>query len=199
MLQLPGQSRWGIAGINLRPQDAELLNKLKQNDSKYILKTLSGAGQPRLEEIKSILRLHDRTSDKAEILSIFADPQLQMITITVTESGYYTDDSAQLDKQHLAIQAEVAGQPTQTIYGFLREGLMHRLKIGGKPITIACCDNLRENGSNLERWFRQYLSLFDSDELLTWIDSSSVSFPCSMVDRITPRPLPALDRVLVAS
>ena len=56
----------------------------------------------------------------------------------------------------------------------------------GKPITVASCDNIQENGIMLKKCFFQYLHAVNDEELLKWVENN-VSFPSSMVDRITPK------------
>jgi D-arabinitol 4-dehydrogenase len=60
------------------------------------------------------------------------------------------------------------------------------MESGGGPITIACCDNLQENGVMLEHCFIQYLNALNNEKLLNWV-LENTSFPSSMVDRITPK------------
>jgi D-arabinitol 4-dehydrogenase len=54
-----------------------------------------------------------------------------------------------------------------------------------------CCDNIRQNGKMLQRNLFAYLDIQGDSELADWV-RSSVTFPCSMVDRITPRSTNAL-------
>ena len=84
-------SHWGIAGINLRSEDSDSFKLLKRLNGQYILKTVSSNGDKEYEEIKSILALHDWNDQNDEILNLFSSDGVQLITITVTESGYYCD------------------------------------------------------------------------------------------------------------
>ena len=92
---------------------------------------------------------------------MLALPSVQLVTITVTESGY------------------TSGSP-------LFEYLACGLRIRKNPITIMCCDNIRQNGVVLETQFLAYLYQTNQHELAGWV-KKNVSFPSSMVDRITPR------------
>ena len=71
---------------------------------------------------------------------------MTLLTITVTESGYYTDMDGNLDLTHAIIAAEVAGDKTQSVYGYLQAALNGRRTKIDEPITISCCDNIRQNG-----------------------------------------------------
>lgn len=59
------------------------------------------------------------------------------------------------------------------------------------PLTVLCCDNIRQNGKMLQRNFNAYLDLMGCQCLARWV-YKNVTFPCSMVDRITPRATPDL-------
>ena len=113
------------------------------------------------------------------------------ITITVTESGYYLDDAGRLNTGDPVIAEEIAGGPRHSIFGYLASALKRRHQAGGRPISILCCDNIRGNGKMLRRSMLAWLNAAGEAELSAWV-ADHVTFPCSMVDRITPRTTPAL-------
>ena len=86
---------------------------------------------------------------------------VHLVTITVTESGY---------------------APGSPLFEYLACGLRNRKT----PITIMCCDNIRQNGIVLETQFLAYLYQTNQYELADWV-RENVYFPSCMVDRITPR------------
>jgi len=59
------------------------------------------------------------------------------------------------------------------------------------PLTVLCCDNIRQNGKMLQSNFNAYLGLMGYQYLARWV-YKNVTFPYSMVDRITPRATPDL-------
>jgi len=93
-------------------------------------------------------------------------PSVHLITITVTESGY---------------------APGSPLFEYLACGLRNR----NNPITLLCCDNIRQNGIVLETQFLAYLYQTNQHELADWV-RENVKFPSCMVDRITPRTTDAL-------
>ena len=109
-----------------------------------------------------------------------------LFTITVTESGYYTDPNGDLNLSDPIIKEELSGKTTTSVYAFLRAALAKRNASTIAPLTIACCDNIRQNGKMLRRNFLAYLTACEEPELALWVENN-VAFPCSMVDRITPR------------
>jgi D-arabinitol 4-dehydrogenase len=181
--------KWGIAGVNLRPESKELLDDFKKCDGSYILETISPEGDFVHEKIDSIVGLYDWDDEKNKVLALFVSNDLKMITVTVTESGYSINNDRTLDTKANEIIEDSKFKSTKTIYGFLYEGLSHRMDSNGGPITIACCDNLQNNGKLLESCFKDFISLQNNSKLLDWVNNN-VSFPCSMVDRITPKPNP---------
>lgn len=185
LLNIEDQQHWGIVGINLRPEDSELLSQLTSQDHLYTLKTISSNGDTGYQQIGSIIATYDWTSKPDTAAEIAADEHIHLITITVTESGYYLLENNQLDASAPAVVAGLEGQGS-CIYTYLRAALNARRVAGGEPITVLCCDNLRDNGHLLQFGFKQFLLAANDYDLLTWIDKN-VTFPCCMVDRITPR------------
>jgi D-arabinitol 4-dehydrogenase len=113
-------------------------------------------------------------------------PSVHAITMTVTESGYALRDDWTLDTDDPVIAAEIAGGPGRSVYAYLAGALATRSERAGAPITILCCDNIRDNGHMLERNFLDYLGRTGRPALAEWVRRNA-TFPCSMVDRITPR------------
>ena len=127
----------------------------------YILKTPS-----EYKLIRSHLDYIDWTKNRTIAKHMLTLPSVHLITITVTESGY------------------VPGSP---LFEYLACGLRNR----NNPITILCCDNIRQNGIVLETQFLAYLYQTIQHELAEWV-RENVKFPSCMVDRITPRTTDAL-------
>ncbi len=186
ILKNASSHNWGIAGINLRKENSKLIMNLKKSNNQYILKTISASGEAKHEEIKSIIELYDWESDERKIQHLFSSSNVQLVTITVTESGYYFDKDKQLKITTKDIQNDLNGGMPITVFGALAKGLRVRMESNGLPITIACCDNIQENGAMLKQCFNQYLNESGDEALLNWV-SKNVSFPSSMVDRITPK------------
>lgn len=184
-----GDLRWGIAAVNLRPAEAvqfqTVVDDVDRHDG-YFLKSVSSDGQVALRRVRAHVAFADwsATPDLAE--SLVAKPSVHLVTVTVTESGYYTDPDGNLDVNAPLIASEISGGQAQSVYGYLRAALRHRMTTMNQPLTIACCDNIRQNGKMLRRNLSAYLDACNDAELLEWI-GANVAFPCSMVDRITPR------------
>jgi D-arabinitol 4-dehydrogenase len=122
----------------------------------YIVKTPS-----KMRMVRSHLDYIDWTKNRTVAKHMLTLPSVHLITITVTESGY---------------------TPGSPLYEYLACGLRNR----NTPITIMCCDNIRQNGLVLEAQFLAYLYQTNQHSLADWV-RENVSFPSCMVDRITPR------------
>ena len=140
-----------------------LINEGFREIDDYILKTPSS-----YRIVRSHLDYIDWTKNRTVAKHMLTLPSVHLVTVTVTESGY---------------------APGSPLFEYLACGLRNRKT----PITIACCDNIRQNGLVLETQFLAYLYQTNQHELADWV-RENVKFPSSMVDRITPRTTDKLRR-----
>ncbi|MCO7275107.1 mannitol dehydrogenase family protein [Cellulosimicrobium cellulans] len=86
------------------------------------------------------------------------------------------------------------GVAAASAVGLLVRGLAARRRAGGAPLTVLSCDNLADNGHVLARLVGEAVDAAlpgaEGDALRAWL-AASVTFPCSMVDRIVPATTPA--------
>ena len=179
-------ANWGICGINLRKEERENFNFLKNREGKYILKTVSTDGDNEFSEIHSIQKLIDWSKDKEEAENILTDKNVEILTMTVTESGYYINEENNLNIHLQIVKDNIEQKENTIIFSFLLSALKKRMVSIDKEITLLCCDNIRENGLMLEKCLKKYVKESNELELLKWIEKK-VSFPSCVVDRITPR------------
>lgn len=188
-MELSGDLRWGIAAVNLRASEAASFKAAEEdtgNHDGYFLQSYSASADVDLRRVRSHVRFADWSVAQADSEALLSRPSVHLVTITVTESGYYTDSDGNLNLADPTIKAEVSGEPGASVYAYLAAALQKRIAATGAPLTIACCDNIRQNGKMLRRNLLAYLQACNQANLATWVDSN-VAFPCSMVDRITPR------------
>jgi len=124
--------------------------------------------------------------DPAAVVQRLTDPRIRIVSLTITEGGYYTDQiTGEFAADNPIIEAEVgSGGPPSTVFGYLYEALVARRNNGCPPFTLMCCDNIPHGGEVLQKALVSYASL-RSEADARWIDQH-VRFPSSMVDRITP-------------
>ena len=121
--------------------------------------------------------------DWARLVQIFQTPSLQMVTFTITEKGYSFND-ADLARGLDAVFA--MGKLTALLY--------ERYKAGKLPVTLQSTDNCSHNGDHVKAGVKAYAERWVKDGIveagfLDYInDSSKVTYPWSMIDKITPRP-----------
>ena len=175
--------RWGTIGVSLR--SPAVRDALAPQDGLYTLAVRSGAGTD-LRVIGSIVGVMVGPEDPNALVDTLVRPETRIVSLTVTEKGYCRDPATgDLDPEHPWITEDLA-HPARphTAIGLITEALARRRAVGLPPFTVLCCDNLPANGRTVARVIGQFAKLRDRD-LARWI-SDTVSFPSTMVDRITP-------------
>ena len=198
-----GDTRWSLAGANIRPDMTEVLDALRAQGGRYTLETISPAGEVRYQRIESIREVLPFESDLASVIALGADPATRIISFTVTEAGYYLDAAHRLDLGFADLAADIErarrGEPGQTLYGAVCAILRQRRAAGAGPVTLLNCDNLRHNGERFRGGLLEFIERADDTGLRDWVAANTTS-PNAMVDRITPRPPPELrERVRAAT
>jgi len=115
-----------------------------------------------------------------------AHSDVKIVSLTITEGGYnFNPVTGNFNFENPNIQHELT-QPNEpkTVYGYLTAALRKRRKQGLAPFTILSCDNIQHNGDMARKMVLSFAKKQDA-ELAEWIEKE-VSFPNSMVDRITP-------------
>jgi D-arabinitol 4-dehydrogenase len=193
-----GDTRWSLVGANIRPDMAEVVAALQAQGGRYTLETVSPAGEYRYEHIEAIREVLPWEDSLAAVISRGAAPSTRIVSFTVTEAGYYLDIKGKLDLSFSDLAADVerarrgeSGGECVTIYGAVCAILRARKAARAGPVTLLNCDNLRHNGDRFCDGLLEFVELAGDTELLSWI-SANTRCPNAMVDRITPRPPPAL-------
>ena len=174
---------WGIIGCSLR--SAIVRDQLAPQDGLYTLVERSGEGE-KLQLIGAVLQNLVGPENPAELVAVMAQPNIKIVSMTVTEKGYCHDPATgNLNSQHPDIQHDLKNldQPKSAI-GFLVAALNARFKAGVKSFTVLSCDNLPNNGEVLEKVVVQFAEAI-SKELAVWIRANTC-FPSTMIDRIVP-------------
>ncbi len=181
----PAALRWGIVGAGLRAEDRPLHAALETQDRLYTLIERDGAGE-RAVVIGSLCGLAMADEDATALLDLIDDGRIRIVSLTVTEQGYCLDAATKrLDVAHPMIAADLRDprRPHSAI-GIVAEACRRRMARGGNGFTALSCDNIQHNGDVLAAAVLDYAALIAS-ALADWI-GTKISFPNSMVDRITP-------------
>lgn len=185
-MEVSGDLRWGIAAVNLRPSESAAFRSAQAAENGYLLKTMSPDGETKMRLVRSHCQFVDWSAEARKAEELLVLPSVHTITITVTESGYYLKNDWSLNVEDPVIAAEIGGEASSSVYAYLARALKRRIDAHGQPLNILCCDNIRSNGDMLRANFLSYLQHIGQMEVHRWVQDN-VSFPCSMVDRITPR------------
>lgn len=195
-----GEADWGIVGIGLIDDERERAkaDALRSQDGLYTLAEFPPEGEPTRRVIGAIVEYLHAPDDPEAAAERLADPAIRIVSMTVTEGGYNTDPQGRFRLERPEVVADLAGRPPRTAFGLVTEALRRRRDRGAGPFTVLSCDNLRHNGAVVANAVLSFARARDP-ELAAWIEAN-VTFPASMVDRITPATLPAdRDRLDAAS
>ena len=174
---------WAVIGASLRPSAVEMRKSLKAQD--YLTTVVELAPSAISAHIVSSM-VDFLPSDPLEILDVLSDGKIRIVSLTITESGYYIDAATgefAADHPEMIRDAKSPDTPV-SLFGVIVKALKLRRDTGIEPFTVLSCDNLPGNG-NVTRQTIVGLASLSNPELADWI-ASSVSFPNSMVDRIVP-------------
>ena len=176
---------WAIIGAGVRPADAALREKLLAQDGLTTLIELDPSGKS-AEVTGAMIGFLPVEPDNAALISQMADPAIRIVSLTVTEGGYFLDPaSGGFDAQDPDIQHDAAHpEHPRTAFGAMVAALRQRRDAGHAPFTGQSCDNLQGNGDILRQTVVSLARLSDPD-LAEWIDAQA-SFPNAMVDCIVP-------------
>jgi fructuronate reductase len=172
--------RWKIAAVSLRSTGT--IDALKAQNGRYTLAILDTEARFRT------IAAHNRFFGPGEFAGIrkqLNDPEVRIVTSTVTEKGYCLGIDGALDFAHADIVHDVNDpRRPDSLVGWLALGLADRRNAGLSPFTPICCDNMASNGSKLGNAVIAFAERIDR-ELARWI-AGEVRFPNTVVDSITP-------------
>ncbi|TPW28155.1 mannitol dehydrogenase family protein [Pararhizobium mangrovi] len=175
---------WALIGAGVLPSDEAMRKRLEGQDW---LSTVVEQDNNRSDARVTGSMIGMMTpNDKPAIVEKLADPTIRIVSLTITEGGYYVNPSTGVfDPTYDAIAADGANpDEPQTVFGLIVAGLKARRDAGTRPFTVMSCDNIPGNGEVARDAVAGLAELSDA-ELGTWI-RENVAFPNAMVDRITP-------------
>ena len=175
---------YAIVGAGVMPGDIRMRDALAAQDFLYtVVEQSAGASEAR---VLGATIDYLAPGDPAATIARLADPAVRIVSLTITEGGYFIDAATgHFDPTHPAIAADGAqpGAP-KTVFGLIVAGLAARRAAGIPPFTVMCCDNIPHNGVVTREAVVETARLSDP-ALADWI-AANVAFPNGMVDRITP-------------
>lgn len=187
--------------------DYEIIEKMNRPQDDYnLLVTLKADGSLEKTVIGSVVEScildSDREEEYERLKEIFGKDSLQMATFTITEKGYsLTDPKGEMLE---AVKADFEGGPKRPVsyIGKVVSLLYARYQAGARPLAMVSMDNCSHNGDRLfeavtafgREWVKRGLA---EEGFLAYLkDDKRVSFPWTMIDKITPRPDASVEAVL---
>ena len=146
----------------------------KPHDDLCINVALGGDGSIEKQIIGCIAQALVSGEDDARLTEIFTDKDLQMVSFTITEKGY---------------------DPNGFLMGKIAEYMHARYQANAQPIALLSLDNCASNGAVLKRGVLSAAEKLSDQGFIDYLNSK-VSFPWSMIDKITPRPDPIVQKML---
>jgi mannitol 2-dehydrogenase len=157
-------SDWGIHGVGLLDGDRRMADVLQAQDHLYtLIERDSDGSRPRI--VGSIVDYTLAAGDPSTFASHVADPNLAILSLTITEGGYALEGG------------------NQTIEAIV-DALDARRAGGARPLTILSCDNVPGNGDVAHAAIVRVAGRRGA-EVARYVERCT--FPNSMVDRITPQ------------
>ena len=179
--------------------DYEIIDKAyRPYDNMSLLVCLKSTGEIEKKVVASVTESlkadYSFGEDWARLVEIFQNPSLQMISFTITEKGYalYRPDGSLMP----VVQADIDEGPAHARHAMsmVASLLLERFQNGAYPLAVVSMDNCSHNGEKLQTsvmtvakaWLEKGFVGQDFIDYLS--DETKITFPWSMIDKITPRP-----------
>ena len=187
--------------------DYEIIEKMyRPHDNLSILVTLKADGNVEKAVIESIAEscILDSADEKefSRLREIFSADSLQLATFTITEKGYSLVNAAGETLPAVKEDFENGPKAPKSYIGKVAALLYARFQAGEKKIAMVSTDNCSHNGDKLyaamHAFAKEWTDNGKADKaFLAYVeDENKVSFPWSMIDKITPRPDESVNEIL---
>ena len=175
---------WALVGAGVREADEAMRQKLMNQN--WLTTVVEQEADSSAAHVTGAMIDYLQPGESAAVIARLADPAIRIVSLTITEGGYYIDPASQkFDPTHPDIVYDAAHpEAPKTAFGLILAGLVKRRDAGIAPFTVMSCDNIPGNGHVTENAIAGLAALIDP-ALGDWV-KSSVAFPNGMVDRITP-------------
>ncbi len=185
--------------------DEEIIEKAyRPFGNESLLVTLCGDGGVKKLKIGSVAESLTVTGDRERLKEIAGAGSLSLISFTITEKGYAVRRPDGELYPTAAADIKAGPDGAKTTMAVVAALLYARYGCGGEPVSLVSMDNCSGNGDKLkaavltfaEGWMAE--GFVDGGFIEYLSDEGKVAFPCSMIDKITPRPDPKVAEMLRA-
>jgi mannitol 2-dehydrogenase len=175
---------WALVGGGVREADEHMRQALMAQDL-FTTVVEQEAGKSAAHVTGAMIEFV-KAGDAAAMVKRMAQPDVRIVSLTITEGGYYINAATgKFDPEHpdMAHDAKHPDQP-KTVFGIILKALKVRRQNGLVPFTVMSCDNIPHNGVVTKN---AVAGLADAGDKAfgDWV-RDNVAFPNGMVDRITP-------------
>ena len=189
--------------------DYEIVERMyRPHDDLSVLITLKADGSVEKTVVGSIAESlildSENEGEFTRLKEIFSSPSLQMATFTITEKGYSLVNGRGERLPAVTADMEEGPEKPQSYIGKVAALLLTRYLAGAYPIAMVSTDNCSHNGDKLFAALDAFAAAWTAAGLApegfaAYVrDKKKVSFPWTMIDKITPRPDPSVERILRA-
>ena len=184
----------------------------RPHDNLCVAVTLNGDGSTTKEVVASVGESLATAYDFKRIEEIFCTDSLQMVSFTITEKGYALRDASgnifpmvDADKKtnpKTIFEDMASGKQNHHLMSMITALTLKRKAVSGKPIALVSMDNCSHNGEKIENAVKEIAGAWESAGFISKEDveflNNKVSYPWSMIDKITPRPDKKVEEMLIA-
>ena len=179
--------------------DEEILSSVYDPcDNLSVLVTLKADGSVEKSVVASVAEALSAESvgcaDFARLKEIFEKDSLQIVSFTITEKGYSLQNARGETAPAVAADFAAGPEKAESYMGKVTALLYHRYESGAKPVAMVSMDNCSHNGDKLYAAVKAFAENWEKNGVvkpgfLSYVnDPAKVSFPWTMIDKITPRP-----------
>ena len=176
-------------------------------DDRYLQVILKADGSMKTSLVASVAGAYPLGEDPEpmhDLKQVFRNPSLQMVTATITEKGYALADSLGQPLPWIAPEFEGGPAKAKSAIALITTLLLERYQAGALPLALVSTDNFSQNGERFgqavrqmaDEWIERDLAEKGFGDYLR--DEGKITFPLTMIDRITPNPDAEVGRRLKA-
>ena len=183
--------------------DEEIITRcFRPYDNLSVAVTLNADGSIEKEVVGSMAESLSMMYDSARVREIFETPSLQMVSFTITEKGYAIRNAQGDLLPAIAADMENGPEGCKAFMAQLAALCVARFRACGTPLALVSMDNCSHNGEKLQGAVLSIAKAWKDNGKITGDEynylNEKVSFPWSMIDKITPRPDAAVEKELIA-
>ncbi len=183
--------------------DEEVISKIYDEfDNLTVAVTLHVDGSIDKEVVASCAEALTMLYDSDKVAEVIKCPSLQMVSFTITEKGYSLRNAAHELVPAVAEDMENGPENCKSFMASLTSMVLGRYHANGTPLALVSMDNCSHNGEKLQAAVMEIAKAWLDNGKITADEyaylENDVSYPWSMIDKITPRPNPSIQKQLEA-